>query len=140
MNNKEAAKLLSLVKLAYPGAYREFNDEWKRATVQMWAMSFPNVPYPIMEQAFNRYRMESKFPPTVAELARELRRIHAGAESAALVQAQLGNDELCGRYRQLMEWTRPYAQNGTGPVSLGPGAAAPGIEEGRESNVQSQHR
>ena len=107
MNKQEAARLLSLVHLAYPGAYRDFNEEWKRATVNMWAASFPQVPYPVMELAFNRWRMESRFPPTVAEMAQQLRKIHDGAEAAAQVQAQLGNRELLDHYRQVMEWTRP---------------------------------
>ena len=41
----------------------------------MWQMSFPDVPYPIMEQAFNHFRMASKFPPTVAEMVEELKKV-----------------------------------------------------------------
>ena len=107
MNKQEAAKLLSLIQLAYPHTYRDMNQEWKRATVHMWAMSFPGVPYPVMEMAFQRWRMEQKYPPTVAEMAGELAKLHTGAEEAALVQAQLGNRQLCAHYRQVMEWTRP---------------------------------
>ena len=71
MDKGEAAKLLSLIKLSYPTAYRDIDRETANATVNMWQMSFPDVPYPIMEQAFNHFRMVSKFPPTVAEMVEE---------------------------------------------------------------------
>ena len=51
MNKTEATKLLALIKIAYPTAYRDMDDASKVATVNMWQMSFPDVPYPIMEQA-----------------------------------------------------------------------------------------
>ena len=72
MNKPEATKLLALIKIAYPAAYRDMDEASKKATVNMWQMSFPDVPYPIMEQAFNHFRMVSKFPPTVAEMVEEL--------------------------------------------------------------------
>ena len=59
MNKQEAVKLLALIKVAYPTAYRDMDDATKKATVSMWQMSFPDIPYPIMEQAFNHFRMVS---------------------------------------------------------------------------------
>lgn len=83
MTKKEAAMLLDLIKLSYPTAYRDMDGTWKVATINMWASSFPDVPYPIIEQAFNHYRMTSKFPPTVAEMVEELRHIHYQAVELA---------------------------------------------------------
>ena len=110
MNTQEAAKLLSLVKLSYPHAYRDLDQQSLRATVHMWAMSFPQVPYPVMERAFNGYRMENKFPPTVADLAAELRKFHLQAKQAVLIQRQLGNRDMEGRFRCLMEQTAPFGR------------------------------
>ena len=76
MNKAEAAQLMALIKVAYPMSYRDVDRDTTIATVNMWAMSFPDVPYPIMEQAFNHFRMVSKFPPTVAEMVLELRSIY----------------------------------------------------------------
>lgn len=108
MNNQEAAKLLSLIKLSYPTAYRDIDKATANATVNMWQMSFPDVPYPIMEQAFNHFRMVSKFPPTVAEMVEELRKIHFQATENALVCKGLGNHELAQRYWAVMDCTARY--------------------------------
>jgi len=100
--------LLDLIVLSYPAAYRGMNDNWKTATVNMWASSFPDVPYPIMEQAFNHYRMGHKFPPTVAEMVEELKWIYHEAVENALVCKGLGNEEMVERYRLVMAYTARY--------------------------------
>lgn len=108
MNKQEAVKLLALIKVAYPTAYRDMDDASKKATVNMWANSFPEVPYPIMEQAFNHFRMVSKFPPTVAEMVDELKKIHYQATEYAMVCAQIGNEADGKQYRAIMEATSRY--------------------------------
>lgn len=108
MNKQEAAKLLSLIKLSYPTAYRDIDRDTANATVNMWQMSFPDVPYPIMEQAFNHFRMASKFPPTVAEMVEELRHIYYEATECALIHKGLGNQDLVDQYRLVMTYTARY--------------------------------
>lgn len=108
MNKVEAAKLLELITLSYPNAYRGMADDWKKATINMWHMSFPDVPYPIMEQAFNHFRMVSKFPPTVAEMVEELKHIYNQAVEGALIQKGLGNQEMVDQYRLVMACTARY--------------------------------
>ena len=120
MNRKEAAKLLTLIKLSYPNAYRDMDDEWKVATINMWAGSFPDVPYQIVEQGFNRYRMTLEFPPTVAEMVEELRRIHYEATEAALIHKGLGNMEAVAQYKMIMDYTVRYKDDShLGQLSLG---------------------
>ena len=108
MNKQEAVKLLALIKIAYPTAYRDMDEASKKATVSMWHMSFPEVPYPIMEQAFNRFRMMSKYPPTVAEMVLELRNIYHQATERALVCKGLGDNETAQRYWAIMDCTARY--------------------------------
>ena len=108
MNKQEAVKLLALIKIAYPTAYRDMDDASKKATVNMWQMSFPDVPYPIMEQAFNHFRMVSKFPPTVAEMVEELRGIYFKAVEGALVHKSLGNEKMVDQFREIMAYTSQY--------------------------------
>lgn len=120
MNKPEATRLLALIKVAYPTAYRDMDDASKKATVNMWHMSFSDVPYPIMEQAFNHFRMVSKFPPTVAEMVDELRRIYFEAMEGALVHKGLGNQEAVDQYRLVMEYTARYKDDGNlGGLSIG---------------------
>jgi hypothetical protein len=108
MNKQEATKLLALIKVAYPTAYRDMDDASKKATVNMWQMSFPDVPYPIMEQAFNHFRMVSKFPPTVAEMVEELRHIHYQALEQANMQQLMGDREAMKQCMAVMSVTAKY--------------------------------
>lgn len=108
MNKQEATKLLALIKVAYPTAYRDMDDVSKKATVNMWAGTFPDVPYPIMEQALNHFRMTSKFPPTVAEMVEELRGIYFQATENALIHKALGNEETVRQYRAIMGYTARF--------------------------------
>ena len=108
MNKQEAVKLLALIKVAYPTAYRDMDEASKKATVNMWQMSFSDVPYPIMEQAFNHFRLMSKFPPTVAEMVEELKWIYNQAVEGALVHKGLGNQETVDQYRIVMAYTARY--------------------------------
>lgn len=120
MNKPEATKLLALIKIAYPTAYRDMDEASKKATVNMWQMSFPDVPYPIMEQAFNHYRMISKYPPTVAEMVEELKQIHFKATEYALIQKSLGNEESVRQFSAIMDCTARYkdsAEIGYGGLS-----------------------
>ncbi len=108
MNKQEAVKLLALIKVAYPTAYRDMDEASKLATVNMWAGSFPDVPYPIMEQAFNHHRMTSKFPPTVAEMVAELRAIYYEATEQACIFMSIGDEEAVRQYETIMAHTSRY--------------------------------
>lgn len=120
MNKQEAVKLLALIKVAYPTAYRDMDDSSKKATVNMWAMSFADVPYPIMENAFNHFRMVSKFPPTVAEMVEELKRTYYQAVEGALIHKSLGNQEVVEQYRQVMAYTARYKDDSNlGGLTIG---------------------
>ena len=76
MNREDAIKLLAVIKVAYPYSYNKMDDESIEATVNMWHTSFPDVPYMLMQAAFNSFRFKSKFPPTVADMCEELRHIY----------------------------------------------------------------
>ena len=119
MNKQEATQLLALIKVAYPTAYRDLDAATKKATVNMWAMSFPDVPFPIMEQALAHFRMTSKFPPTVAEMVEELKEIHNQATECALIHKNMGNEELVKQFRAIMDYTYRYKDNSNFGLQLG---------------------
>lgn len=108
MNKQEATQLLALIKVAYPTAYRDMDVATKKATVNMWAGSFPDVPYPIMEQAFNHFRMVSKYPPTVAEMVAELKGIYNEATEQAFIFKSIGEEEEVRKYEAIMAYTSRY--------------------------------
>lgn len=108
MNREEAIKLLALIKVAYPTAYKDMDNASKQATVNMWQTSFSRVPYPIMEMAFNRFRMVSKFSPTVAEMAEELKNLYYQAFEEASQAKLFGTKDELQRYLLVMEHTKEY--------------------------------
>lgn len=133
MNKQETTQLLALIKVAYPTAYRDMDEATKKATVNMWASSFPDVPYPIMEQAFNHHRMISKFPPTVAEMVEELKHIHYQATECALVHKSFGDEDQVRRYRAIMDCTYRYKDGTNLGLQL---SSLPNLLTGGEGNVQ----
>lgn len=76
MTLEESAKLLALIKLAYPNSYKDIDKDTQLATVNMWRRNFANVPLSIMELALDHFVKGSKFPPTIAEMCDELKHIH----------------------------------------------------------------
>ncbi len=111
MNKQEAAKLLSLIKLSYPASYRDLDKTSANATVNMWQLSFSDVPYAIMEQAFNHFRMISKFPPTVADMVEELRHLYYQALEGESIQNLLKNEEGVRVFQAVMHHTARYIDN-----------------------------
>lgn len=93
MTDKEAMKLLALIKVAYPSAYKDLDKDMTIATVKMWQSTFPDTPYVIMEMAFENYRRSKKFPPTVADIFEELENLYWGASFEANIAKQR-KDEL----------------------------------------------
>lgn len=93
MDKTETTKLLALIKLAYPTAYRDMDKVSMVATVNMWHSTFPHTPYSIMEMAFDHFRKTSKFPPTAAEMFEELRNLYHTALGDMML-ARLAGDEL----------------------------------------------
>lgn len=108
MDKRDAAKLLTLIQLSYPASYRNMDDDWKLATINMWESSFRDVPYSIMEQGFNRYRMTHKFPPTVAEMVEELRHIYFQTLELENVYRTIENGEAVQRCRMIIAATERY--------------------------------
>lgn len=112
MNREESIKLLALIKVAYPTAYKDMDNASKQATVNMWQTTFPHVPYPIMEMAFNRFRLVSKFPPTVADMVESLKDVYYQAMEGAMDAKTFGNDEDLKAYSWVMEQTEVYKSGG----------------------------
>ena len=108
MNREESIKLLALIKVAYPTAYKDMDNVSKQATVNMWQTTFQTVPYHIMEMAFNRFRMASKFPPTVAEMCKELQHLHWKAIENSLLASAIGRKDDLHTYEWIMEQTSQY--------------------------------
>lgn len=111
MTREETIKFLAIIKVAYPTAYRDIDDDFRNATINMWHISFPKVPYMIMQLAFNHHRRVSKFPPTVAEMVDELRNLHYTAWMDAKIADGRGDQETVDKCLWVMSQTQPYKSN-----------------------------
>lgn len=108
MTREESAKLLALIKVAYPTAYRDMDSDMANATVNMWQVSFPAVPYAVMQLAFDRFRRVNKFPPTVAEMTEELQRLYWAAAGEAVTAKSVGDGDKFRRCEYIMSHTWRY--------------------------------
>lgn len=71
MTRADAAKLISIIVMAYPN-FDKFRDENQvKATVDLWAMMFKDDNSQIVGLATQKHIATNKFPPSVAEI-REL--------------------------------------------------------------------
>lgn len=111
MTREESIKLLALIKVAYPTAYKDMDDATKRATVAMWHSTFLNMPYAIMELAFENFRRYSKFPPTVADMFDEIENLYHKSLSDLFQARVCGDKELERRCQFVMEQTSGYRGN-----------------------------
>ena len=108
MTREEAAKFLAIVKVAYPTSYKDMDKTMAEATVNMWHSTFPDVPYLIMEMAFDKYRKANKFAPTVADIYECLSCIYNKAFMDLLMARNMNDDELREKALYVMHATERY--------------------------------
>lgn len=111
MTRQESIKLLALIKVAYPTAFKDMDKESKIATVNMWHSTFPDVPFVIMELALDHFRRVSKFPPTVAEMYEELKGLYCTAVMDANIASTEGDEETVKRCMWIIKHTSGFRSN-----------------------------
>lgn len=111
MTREDTIKFLALIKVAYPTAFKDMDNDSKYATINMWQTTFPDVPFFIMELAFDHFRKVSKFPPTVAEMHEELRSLYYTALMDASVAKSYGDDNILKKSMYIMGATHKFSRN-----------------------------
>lgn len=107
MTKEEAKKFLALIKVAYPTSYKDVDRDFAMATINMWQSTFPAVPFPIMEIAFDHFRKKSKFPPTVADMCAEIKSLYHTAVEDVLTS---NNKQIQAVGKYIMEHTRAFTE------------------------------
>lgn len=128
MTREEAKKLLALIKVAYPNSYKDMDRDFALATVNMWQSTFPEVPYVIMETAFNQFRKKSKFPPTVADMYEELQGLYFSAVESVM---STNNKQLKTAGKYIMEHTKNF-KYGAEKEMFNPGPVSELLGSGEE--------
>lgn len=107
MTIEESKKFMALIKVAYPTSYKDVDRDFAIATIKMWQTTFPTVPFPIMEMAFDHFRKKSKFPPTVADICAELKSLYHTAIEDVLTS---NNKQIQSVGEYIMEHTRAFTE------------------------------
>lgn len=72
MNKVDVARVLSILEVAYPNAYRDMDDTKKMAVSVLWERRFSSLPAELVFSAVEELVGKSKFPPSVADVAEHL--------------------------------------------------------------------
>lgn len=105
MTHEETIKLLALIKLAFPNAYKDIDRDTQLATVNLWHRAFADLPLGIVEMALDNFVKSSKFPPTIADITE---RLNAMNGEATLYVLALEEGEEREAYKYIMNATAPY--------------------------------
>ncbi len=116
MNKTEAIKFLALIKVAYPTAYKDMDNDSKMATVNMWHRCFIDVPFKIMEMVFERFIRVSKFPPTVSDIFDGLKALYWNTLGDENIAYQRKDADLMKRTEWVLTYTSPY-RNASPPTT-----------------------
>lgn len=111
MTKGEAAKILAILKAAYPNFYKDMTAEEAQGTVSVWSMQFASHSADIVLMALNKAISASKFPPSIAEVKSKFTSLYWEAYDALYpipnLQKQLSNEEA-ELYRRIYKETESY--------------------------------
>lgn len=72
----EAAKILAVLKAAYPNSYKGMSDEAALGTCSVWAIQFADMPVDVVLMAVHKAIATNTFPPSISEVKQKLYLLH----------------------------------------------------------------
>lgn len=72
MEKNETNQLMKILSMAYTNTYKDFTDEQKRETIQLYYDFFGEYQTPIVVQALRNYIKKNQYPPTIAGLQEQI--------------------------------------------------------------------
>ena len=76
MTKAEAAKVLAILKAAYPNTFKNLTAEDAGATVNVWAAQFAKMPVSVVMVAIHKLISTNVFPPTITEVKERIRSLY----------------------------------------------------------------
>lgn len=76
MTREDAVKVLSLLKAAYPNAYKGMTRNEGNGVIAVWATQFSDVPVEVVLIAINELIGTNNFPPAISEVKEKLKEIY----------------------------------------------------------------
>ena len=82
MTREETIKILSVLRGAYPGFYRDIGRKDAEATISLWGSMFEEEPYELVGAAVKAFIAgDSKgFPPAIGQIKERVRKLTSGPE------------------------------------------------------------
>lgn len=68
MDTKETIALITVIKLAYPNAYKDISAEERQLLYSLWQQAFQEIPYQLMQKVVSEHISYSKFPPLISDI------------------------------------------------------------------------
>lgn len=75
MDKTETAKIMAILRAAYPGYYRNTSAADAKTAVNLWHMMLGHHPFRLVEVAVHSHIATNKWPPTMAEINAEIARL-----------------------------------------------------------------
>lgn len=128
MNKTEAKKLLAMIKVAYPIAYKDLSAPMAEATANLWQTSFGDIPYDIIALAFGAFVQTSKKAPTIADMCEALNDLHTEVQGriAEARSLEVFSDETkLARLNYIWESTMRFSDYQKSNVALDKALNAP---------------
>ena len=108
MTRSETTKILAILTAAFPGAYRNLNEEEANGVVSVWNLHFANFPADIVFMALNKAISTSKkYPPTICEVKEKISSLYYEAYDALNGGFPL-TEELNREYQRIYDITKDY--------------------------------
>lgn len=109
MTQKDALKVLAVLKAAYPGSYNGMTKEEAYGTASVWHLQFANLHVDIVLLALQKAISSNKWPPTVAEVKSKIQALHWEAYDAMNgITGDVQSEESMRLYRYIYQETMEY--------------------------------
>ena len=108
MTKVEAAKILAILKAAYPNFYKDMTAEEAQGTVSVWSMQFASLSADVVLMALNKAISVSKFPPSIAEVKSKFTNLYWESYDVLYPMHNLPNqlsDDEAKLYRRIYQET-----------------------------------
>lgn len=80
MTREETTAILSILKAAYPNAYKGLTRKDANGIISVWQMQFANISMNIILMAVNKYISTNSFAPAVSDIKNKLRDLYYEAQ------------------------------------------------------------
>jgi hypothetical protein len=110
LTKAETVKVLAILKAAYPNTFKSLSAEDAKATVNVWAAQFANMPVDVVMIALNKLISTNTFPPSIVEVKERIRSLYW--EAWTMIDQhnkglQVLDEKTLARLRQVLEAVEP---------------------------------